>query len=36
MDFSWAEETAAECQLVGETLIIKHTRQIFRYANYVI
>jgi hypothetical protein len=36
MDFSWAGETAAECQLVSETLIITYTRQIFRYAKHVI
>jgi len=29
-------EAAEECQLVGETLIITYTRQIFIYVKYVI
>jgi len=28
-------EAAEECQLVGETLIITYTHQIFIYAKYV-
>jgi len=34
IEVSWAGE-AAECQLVGETLIVTYTRQIFVYAKYV-
>ena len=31
IDVSWAGEAAEECQLVGETLILTNTRQIYIY-----
>jgi len=36
IEVSWAGEAAEGCQLVGETLIVTYTRQMFINAKYVI